>query len=90
MLVHQAVPISGCGAETLQPCLRISPNVLLGAIRQTMIDFGFLPYSRDPFPRVLRQLPGRSTQTGNTHYLSDIDYVQDRLKMAPEIVLPWR
>lgn len=59
-------------------------------IHQTMLDCGFLPFAYDPFQRVLHQLPNRNETSGNTLYLRDREFVQERLYTAPEIELPWR
>ena len=59
-------------------------------IHRDMTDFGFQPFVYDPFQRVLQELSNRNKASGNTLYLRDIDWVEERLKTAPEIELPWR
>ncbi|MEL6898033.1 MAG: FkbM family methyltransferase [Planctomycetota bacterium] len=60
------------------------------AIHDAMIEFGFTPFLYDPFQRELTGLEGRNTGAGNTLYLRDIEFVQQRLDSAPEIALAWR
>ncbi len=59
-------------------------------IHQTMVGFGFLPFTYDPFRRTLHKLAGRNEASGNTLYLRDIEFVKERLATASEIELPWR
>lgn len=60
------------------------------SIHQQMLDFGFRPFSYDPFGRVLSELSDRNTRGRNTLYLRDIDDIQKRIAAAAAIELPWR
>lgn len=59
-------------------------------IHRDMLGFGFRAFAYEPFTRVLRELSNRNETSGNTLYLRDVNWVEDRLRTAPEIELPWR
>ncbi len=59
-------------------------------IHRDMMGFGFRPFVYEPFSRALGELSNRNQASGNTLYLRDVDWVEDRLRTAPEIELPWR
>jgi FkbM family methyltransferase len=54
-------------------------------IMQTMKEHGFTPYQYDPFSRILVSLEGKNTQSGNTLFIRNMDFVLDRLKRASKI-----
>ena len=58
-------------------------------IHQKMTDYGFEPHTYDPLNRKLQSLTGHHTE-GNTLYIRDMPFVQERLESAPAINLPWR
>ena len=50
-----------------------------------MLNYGFQPYSYDPFQRHLIHLKGKNLTQGNTIFARDIDTVTNRVKTAPKI-----
>ena len=54
-------------------------------ILKFMFNFGFKPYSYNPFERTLINLRGKNLESGNTLFLRDESYVSARLKSAPKI-----
>jgi FkbM family methyltransferase len=52
------------------------------ALHQTMLDYGFQPFSYDAMTRKLSSLPGRNRAEGNTIYLRDIQMVESRIATA--------
>ena len=54
------------------------------ALHQSMLDFGFQPYSYCPFSRELVALDGKNSKTWNTLYVSDVQQVRERVWTAPE------
>lgn len=59
-------------------------------IHNTMLTYGFEPFTYDPFKRQLYPLSNRNDTAGNTLYLRDLNFVKERLVTAVEIQLPWR
>jgi len=55
-----------------------------------MLEHGFRPFRYEPFERTLTKLGDRNTESGNTLYLKNIAFVQDRVASAPMVKLPWR
>lgn len=53
-------------------------------ILSIMLDLGFLTYTYDPFSRSLVDLHGTILPIGNTIFIRNVDYVQDRLLNAPQ------
>lgn len=51
------------------------------SVHEKMLDYGFFPYSYNPFDRTISSLSTYGSQ--NTLYLRDIDYVRMRLREAP-------
>ena len=60
-------------------------------ILEVLSDFGFRPYSYDPFRRTLQQLPGKNPGGGNTIFIKNKEEVIRKLKTAPkrEILGTW-
>lgn len=50
-----------------------------------MLDRGFSTYSYDPLSRRLVNLEGKSLDSGNTLFLRDLPFVQQRLRDAPKV-----
>jgi FkbM family methyltransferase len=50
-------------------------------------DFGFQGYSYDPLTRALIALHGKNLSTGNTLFIRDLSFVQQRLATAPKVAL---
>lgn len=50
-----------------------------------MFDFNFKTYSYNPMDRTLNNLAGRNPNSGNTLFIRDKSFVEDRLKTAPII-----
>lgn len=53
-------------------------------IIERMNDFGFKPYSYDPFNRSLTISNGKNGQSGNTLFIRDISFVVKRIKESPK------
>lgn len=60
-------------------------------ILEVLSDFGFQPYSYDPFRRTLQQLPGKNPEGGNTIFIKNKEEVIRKLETAPkrEILGTW-
>ena len=58
-------------------------------IHLMMLDFGFKPYSYEPFQRKLSLLDSWSKSGGNTLYLRDLQFIESRIADAPIIDLGW-
>ncbi len=54
------------------------------ALHQSMLDFGFQPFSYCPFSRELVALDGKNSKTWNTLYLSDVQQVSERVRTGPK------
>jgi FkbM family methyltransferase len=54
------------------------------ALHQSMLDFGFRPFSYCPFSRELVPLDGKNHKTWNTLYLSDVQQVSGRVRTGPK------
>lgn len=52
-------------------------------LHNKLLDLGFVPYSYDPFKRVLQKL--ETTGAHDTIYLRDLEFVQERIKSARRI-----
>ncbi len=50
-----------------------------------MKNFGFSPYSYEPFERKLINLKGKNSSEGNTLFIKNLDLVLERLKAAPKL-----
>lgn len=48
----------------------------------SMLDYGFKTYSYDPFKRTLLTLAGKNLNSGNTLFVRDITFVEERLNTA--------
>jgi FkbM family methyltransferase len=56
-------------------------------IIQLMIDNGFKTYSYDPFNRTLINLDGKNLDSGNTLFIRDKTFVENRLRVAPKVTV---
>ena len=54
------------------------------SLHQSMLDFGFQPFSYCPFSRELVALDGKNHKTWNTLYVSDVQQVTERVRTGPE------
>jgi FkbM family methyltransferase len=55
-----------------------------------MLDSGFGTYSYDPLTRALVNLEGKNLASGNTLFLRDLPFVQQRLRDAPKVTVNGR
>ncbi len=53
-------------------------------ILEVLSDFGFRPYSYDPFRRTLQELPGKNPGGGNTIFIKNKGEVIRKIKTAPK------
>ncbi|MFO0013002.1 MAG: FkbM family methyltransferase [Planctomycetota bacterium] len=56
-------------------------------IVETMLGYGFRTFSYDPLSRSLIHLDGKNLGSGNTLFLRDRTFVEDRLKHAPSVTI---
>lgn len=56
-------------------------------IVEMMLDHGFQAYSYDPFSRSLLDLKGKNLESGNTLFIRNRDYVEERLRTADNITV---
>lgn len=54
-------------------------------ILQLMLDYGFNTYSYNPLDRTLTDLKGKNVNSGNTLFIRDRPFVEERLKSAPRV-----
>lgn len=54
------------------------PNSVLNK----MVSYGFKPYVYDPFKRHLSEIPGRDSWEGNTIFIRNLEFIEDRIKSA--------
>jgi FkbM family methyltransferase len=54
------------------------------ALHRTMLDYGFRTFSYAPFQRKLIPLNERTSTSGNTLYIKDLEPVMDRVSTAPK------
>ena len=59
------------------PCNRYGFDEL--KILELMFDHGFRTFSYNPFDRTLVKLKGKNLNSGNTLFIRDESFVQDRL-----------
>lgn len=52
-------------------------------ILESLSEFGFQPYSYDPFERILILLQGKNLLSGNTIFIRDVKEVTRRIRTAP-------
>ena len=57
------------------------------AILELMFDVGFRSYSYEPFGRTLTDLKGKNLESGNTLFIKDRQYAEERIRSAPKIML---
>jgi len=57
------------------------------SLHQTMLGYGFMTFTYDPFTRNLISLNVKRSQSGNTLYIRNLDVVESRLKSAPMYLL---
>jgi len=86
--------IAGAGRVLAAPELRALIVELNGSgarygfdearLRDRIESFGFRPYDYDPFARTLRPSTAVKTE-GNTLYVRDVAFVQERLKAGPSV-----
>ncbi|MGH6925244.1 MAG: hypothetical protein ACRED5_16045, partial [Propylenella sp.] len=60
------------------------------AVATLLGDRNFSPFRYDPLNRTLRRLPGLDDRRGNTLFIRDLPFVEDRLASAPPIRLRGR
>jgi len=58
-----------------------------GDLYRRMIEYGFGPYSYEPYERSLNELGGKNYQAGNTLFVRDVETVRQRLQTAPPFVV---
>jgi FkbM family methyltransferase len=56
-------------------------------ILNLMFSHGFKTYSYDPFCRALINLEGKNFDSGNTLFIRDTSFVEDRLRVAPKVTV---
>lgn len=54
---------------------------------ELMFDVGFRSYSYEPFGRTLTDLKGKNLESGNTLFIKDRQYAEERIHSAPKIML---
>lgn len=54
-------------------------------IHLTLLQYGFLPYTYDPFSRNLKRMERWGTH--NSIYIRDLNFVRDRISSAPRIIV---
>lgn len=54
-------------------------------ILELMLDFGFKTYSYDPLKRVLLSLEGKNLDSGNTLFIRNSSFVEERVRSAPMV-----
>ena len=52
-----------------------------------MFDYGFRAYSYDPFQRILVDLNGKNLDSGNTLFIRNRVYVEERIRAADKITV---
>jgi len=52
-----------------------------------MFDYGFRAYSYDPFQRILVDLNGKNLDSGNTLFIRNRVYVEERLRATDKITV---
>lgn len=58
-------------------------------LRCEMADAGFVAHAYEPFTRTLTPLGEAVNRSGNTLFLRDRAFIDERLRTAPAIELPW-
>lgn len=56
-------------------------------ILNKMVSHGFSTYSYNPFLRELNSIDGKNNHSGNTIFVKDINFVNDRVKSAEKILI---
>jgi FkbM family methyltransferase len=56
-------------------------------ILELMISYGFRTYSYDPFKRILFNLDGKNLYSGNTLFIRNKSFVEERLRLAPKVTV---
>jgi FkbM family methyltransferase len=56
-------------------------------ILEMMLDHGFRTYSYQPFQRTLLDLSGKNLDSGNTLFIRNKEYVEDRIRSAGKITV---
>ena len=56
-------------------------------ILELMISHGFRTYSYDPFKRILFNLDGKNLNSGNTLFIRNKSFVEERLRLAPRVTV---
>ena len=59
-------------------------------ILEMMFDYNFKTYSYNPMDRMLINLEGKNPNSGNTLFIRDISFVEERLKVAPLVSIHGR
>ncbi|MDQ5846784.1 MAG: FkbM family methyltransferase [Acidobacteriota bacterium] len=54
-----------------------------GDLYSRMIEYGFAPYSYEPYERSLTELNGKNMRAGNTLFVRGVEAVRQRLQTAP-------
>ena len=57
------------------------------AILELMFDVGFRSYSYEPFSRTFKDLEGKNLECGNTLFIKDRKYAEERVHSASKITL---
>lgn len=60
------------------------------AIVDLMRGHGFGTYSYDPLNRILSPLGGKNSASGNTLFVRDVAFVEDRLRSASKVAVAGR
>jgi FkbM family methyltransferase len=56
-------------------------------ILRTMIDYGFLTYTYEPFSRKLKTLDGKNNLSGNTLFIRNENLVKERIEKSTRILI---
>jgi len=59
-------------------------------ILDMMFDYDFKTYSYNPMDRTLINLEGKNLNSGNTLFIRDKSFVEERLKTAPMVFIHGR